>query len=109
MPSIIQDVAILESVAGDIAAFAAGGAVTAKVDGYDVSVKLLAGGPNPQYQAITGSFFQILEIAFADYETFASGGTISIAEKLGNTWYGIEFSKPVTAAPSVTVAPKIEV
>lgn len=109
MASLIQDFELLEAIAGDLAAFAAGQPVSAtqKIGNseYSASVVPLPNGPSGQYQAFSGSFLNILELAFADFAAFTAGAPINLAEKIGKTWYGVSVSRVPTAAAAAAAAP----
>jgi hypothetical protein len=101
--TVFEEVGGIAGVLGDVAAFASGQPVTAPPitlgpSQYSVSFVHLANGPVAPYQVISGSILTILGIVLSDYETIAQGGTFSIAEKIGNTWYGTMFTKVVPAA-----------
>lgn len=98
MASILQDLGIVETVLGDVAAFAAGNPVATTVDGYDVSVKVLTGGPVAPFQTISGGIFGIILAALELAGEFAAGSPISLAIKENNTWYGLSLTKP---APTI--------
>lgn len=102
-PSIIQDFEILETAAGDLAAFASGQTVsnTKTFGGVTVTVaaQVLPNGPVAPYQEFSGSFWQIFGMAFADANAFAAGAPVAIAEKVGDTWYG-ETITVTMAAPA---------
>lgn len=104
MPSIIQDLGIVETVLGDIAGFAAGNPVAATIDGYGVSVVVLAGGPVAPYTEITGSFFSILFAVLGLAAEFQAGTPITIAVKENKTWYGVTLTPKATPAPAVPEA-----
>jgi len=89
MASILQDLGILEQVAGDIAGFAAGQPITQTIDGYGVSVQVLPNGPVAPFTAISGGFFQILFAALGLAGEFAAGTPINLAIKENKTWYGV--------------------
>ena len=99
MSSIIQDLGIVETVLGDVAAFAAGQPVNASIDGYAVSVAVLPNGPVPPYQTISGGFFAIVVAVLSLASEFAAGTPISLAVKEANTWYGVTLAKATPAAP----------
>lgn len=90
--TFLQEVGLLEVVAGDVVAFAAGSSVskTQKIGSSNVTVsaQILPNGPTPDYQVFTGSFFSILGLALADLAAVQAGSPIKIAEKIGNHWYG---------------------
>jgi len=96
MASFWQDLGIAELILSDIETVATGGSVsgTQTVAGIklNVSVSKLASGPVPPYQVLTGSFWQIIGLVFADIAGFQAGVPISVADKIGNTWYGIALS-----------------
>lgn len=100
MPSLLQDLGLVETALGDLAAFAAGQpitspAVTVGADKYDVSVVHLPGGADVSYQTIGGGFFAILGFAIEDAAAIAAGQPVKIAVKEGNTWYGVTLTKTV--------------
>ena len=97
MASILQDLAIVELILGDIASVAAGKPVsqTQTIGSVvvTVSVVVLPQGPaGTSYQVIGGNFWSILMAVFADAAAIASGAPVQIAEKIGATWYGSTFS-----------------
>ena len=92
--SLIKDLGLLEVVASDVVTFAQGESVSQQVDGYTVSIKKLdVAAPVAPYQEFSGSFISIFELVLADAAAFASGVPIQVAEKVGNTWYGVSISK----------------
>ena len=104
MTTLIQDLGLVETVLGDVASFAAGQPVEAKVDGYDVSVVVLPNGPAAPYQVISGGFFSILLAALGLAAEFAAGSPIQLAVKENKTWYGVSLTKPATTAVPGTPA-----
>lgn len=101
------DLEIAEMILGEISSVASGTPVTEirEIGGtkYTLTVQTLPSGPaGTPFQAITGSFFQILGIVLADASSVSSGVPIQIAQKFGNTWFGYTFS--VEAPP---VAPLV--
>ena len=97
MASLLQDLEIVELILSDIASVAAGKPVsqtqTIGSVSVTVSVVVLPEGPSgTAYQIFSGSFWNILMMAFADAAAIASGAPIMVAEKIGNTWYGSTFS-----------------
>jgi hypothetical protein len=100
MASILQDLGILEAVAGDIAAFAAGQPVAQVIDGYGVSVQVLPNGAVPPFTVISGGFFQILLAALGLAGEFAAGTPISLAIKENKTWYGITLTPKLAVGPT---------
>ena len=99
MPSLLQDLGIVEEVAGDVAGFAAGQPITSAIDGYGVSVQVLANGPTPPFTAIAGGFLAELLGAIGLAGEFAAGQPVSIAVKENKTWYGVTLT-PKAAAPA---------
>jgi hypothetical protein len=97
VPSIIQDLGIVEEVLGDIASFAAGQPVNASIDGYNVTVVVLPNGPESPYVTIGGSILSIIGAVLLEYEAFSTGAPISLAVKENKTWYGLNLTKPGTA------------
>lgn len=102
MASLLQDLGIIETVAGDIAGFAAGQPVASEIDGYGVSVQVLANGPTPPFTAISGGFIAELIAAIGLAGEFAAGVPVSIAIKENKTWYGVTLTPK---APAVTATP----
>jgi hypothetical protein len=95
MASLLQDLGIIETVAGDIAEFAAGQPVSQVVDGYGVTVQVLPNGPTPPFTAIGGGFFAILLAAIGLAGEFAAGTPINLAIKENKTWYGVTLTPKV--------------
>lgn len=103
MPSLLEDLGIVETALGDIASFAAGSPINAKVDGYALSVQVLPTGPTPPYQTISGSTMQILFTVLALASEFSAGAPIALAVKENVTWYGVTIAKPIaTGLPSTS-------
>lgn len=98
MPSLIEDLGIVETALGDVAAFAAGNPINAKVDGYSLAVQVLPSGPVAPFQTISGSVVTMLLTVLALSSEFAAGAPISLAVKENVTWYGVTASKPVAMA-----------
>ena len=98
MPTIAQDLTLLETVLSDVEAFAAGQPATATVDGYTVTIQKIA-GPAAPYTVISGSVFSIILAVFGLYEEFAAGASVQLAVKEANTWYGVTLAKATPAAP----------
>lgn len=100
--NLLQDVTLVETIVTDIAEVASGQQVTGskEVDGFVFTgtVEELPNGPEgTDYQVITGGWWSILRLAFADATAFANGGPVKVAEKVGTQWFGTTFSgKPVT-------------
>jgi hypothetical protein len=94
--TLMQELGLVETVAGDIAAFAAGQPVSASkaISGtnYSASVVLLGASATPDYQVFSGSFLSIIGLVLADAAAFAAGAPLKIAEKIGNTWYGLSLT-----------------
>lgn len=99
MPSLIQDLGIVEQALGDVAAFAAGQPVAATIDGYGVSVVVLPNGPVAPYQTISGGIFQIILVVLGLASEFAAGVPIQLAVRENKTWYGVTLA-PKVAAPA---------
>jgi hypothetical protein len=95
MPSIIQDLGIVETVLGDVASFAAGNPVAASIDGYGVSVQVLPDGPAAPYVVIEGSIFQILLAVIGLVGAFSAGAPIQLAVHENKTWYGVTLTPKV--------------
>lgn len=98
MASLLQDLGIIETVAGDIAGFAAGQPVASTIDGYGVAVQVLPNGPAAPYTEITGGLLQILLAAIGLAGEFAAGAPISLAIKENKTWYGVTLTPKAPAA-----------
>ena len=98
MASLLQDLGIIETVAGDIAGFAAGQPVAQTIDGYGVSVQVLPNGPASPFTEITGGFLQILLAAIGLAGEFAAGTPIQLAVKENRTWYGVTLTPKATPA-----------
>lgn len=97
MPSLLQDLGIIETVAGDLAAFAAGQPVASTIDGYGVSVQVLPNGPAAPYTTISGGFLAELLGAISLAAEFAAGAPVSIAIKENKTWYGVSLTPKAPA------------
>ena len=97
MASILQDLGILETVAGDIAGFSAGQPVASSIDGYGESVQVLPNGPAAPFTEITGSFLQMLLAAIGLAGEFAAGTPIQLAVKENKTWYGVTLTPKAPA------------
>jgi hypothetical protein len=97
VPSLLQDLGVVETVLGDVSAFAAGKPVNGSIDGYAVSVVVLP-EPAAPYTVIGGGFFAILTAALGLAAEFAAGTPIQIAVKENVTWYGVTLSPK--AAPA---------
>lgn len=110
MATLIQDLELFETIAGDVVAFASGQPVsTSKTIGsttYGVSVVVLPQGPTgTQYQVFTGSVLSILGLVLQDAAEISGGLPVQIAEKIGNTWYGSTLTvTPATPASSASPA-----
>jgi len=102
MASILQDLGLVETAFGDVAAFAAGEPIsTTKTIGnsnYTAQIVVLPNGPVAPYQDIGGGFFGILEAVFGDVAAFAAGAPVAIAVKENKTWYGLTLSALPKAA-----------
>jgi hypothetical protein len=102
MASILQDLGLVETALGDVAAFAAGEPIsTTKLIGntnYTASVVVLPNGPAAPYQDIGGGFFAILEAVLGDVGAFSAGAPVSIAVKENKTWYGLTLAAAPKAA-----------
>jgi hypothetical protein len=97
MASLIQDLELIEIITGDIVEFAAGKTVsrTEKIGAntFTISAQVLANGTTgTNFQVFNGSFLNIISLVFADYAALSAGMPVQVAEKLGNTWYGISVS-----------------
>lgn len=104
MASLLQDLGIIETVAGDIAGFAAGAPVASTIDGYGVSVQVLPNGPAAPYTEITGTFLQELLAAIGLAGEFAAGTPVQIAVKENKTWYGVTLTPKPPTAPATEPA-----
>lgn len=100
MASLLQDLGIIETVAGDIAAFAAGAPIASTIDGYGVSVQVLPNGPTPPFQAISGGFLAEVLAVISLAAEFQAGTPINLAIKENKTWYGVTLT-PKASAPTV--------
>ena len=89
MPSIIQDLGVVEEVLGDIASFASGNPIAATISGYAVSVQVLPNGPVAPFTEITGGIFQIIIAVIGLVGEFSAGAPINLAVKENKTWYGV--------------------
>ena len=98
MASIIQDLGIVETVLGDVAAFAAGQPVNGSIDGYAVEVVVLPNGPVAPYQVLSGGFFAIVIAVLGLGAEFAAGTPVQLAVKENRTWYGVTLTKPAPVA-----------
>lgn len=63
-----------------------------------VDVVKLPNGPVAPYQEFSGKPLAIFELALVNAATFAAGGQIAIAEKVGDTWYGETLQYKLAAA-----------
>jgi hypothetical protein len=95
--TILTDVALAEAILGDIEAFVGGKAVattqTIGTNTYTASVQLLTSGPVAPFQNLSnGSVLSIFSLLIEDYAQISSGAPISVAFKVGATWYGISLS-----------------
>ena len=117
MASFWDDLQIVELILGDISQVAAGGVVsgTKQIGGttYNVQVQVLTNGPSgTPFQVISGSFWSILTTVFGDLTALAAGAPIQIADKVGNTWYGLTLAAvpahaDATASPDRTLDPSL--
>ncbi|MBD5635728.1 MAG: hypothetical protein IAI49_14750 [Candidatus Eremiobacteraeota bacterium] len=104
--NILQDLQLIEAIAGDAVEFAAGKPVstvqTIASTSYTAEATLLPSGPTgTPYQVFTGEgFLALLSLAFEDYAAFSAGAPVQIAVKTGNTWVGVS----LTAAPAKKAA-----
>lgn len=103
MSSLLQDLGIVETVVGDVAAFAAGQPVNTAIDGYGVSVLVLANGPVEPYTVVSGSIFSIILVVLGLVSEFSAGAPISLAIKENVTWYGVTLTPTVKANPTPAV------
>jgi hypothetical protein len=105
MTSILQDFEILETVGADLTAFAEGQSVGASKTFGSVTVNVsaveLPNGPVAPYQEFSGSFWQIFGLVFADAGAISAGAPISLAEKVGDKWYG----ETITVSTGAATAP----
>lgn len=97
--NIIQELGLVETVLGDVASFAAGQPISAKVPDtpYNASVQVLPNGPVAPYQELSGSIFSIIGTVLADAAAFAAGSPVSLAVKENKTWYGLTLSSGTDA------------
>lgn len=95
--NFFQELEIGEAVYSDLAAFAAGQSVAASPtigsEKVNVSVVHLPGGASAPYEVVAGGVFAEIFEAYSIGEHYANGGTVQVAMKIGNSWYGISFSK----------------
>jgi hypothetical protein len=95
--NFFQELEIGEAVYGDLAAFAAGAPVQATPtiggDKINVTVVHLPNGAVPPYEVVAGGVFAEIFEAYSLGEHYANGGSVSVAMKISNSWYGITFAK----------------
>ncbi len=103
--TILQDLGIVETVVGDIAAFAAGQPVAATIDGYAVKVQFLPAGPVAPFTEFTGGVFAMLLTAMTLAGSFAAGSSISIAIKENKSWYGVTLTPPSSGVSGAVKSP----
>jgi len=100
MSSFVTDLEILETVLGDVVAFAGGKSVSAlpTIAGvkYSVSLVILANGPVAPYVEISGSFFSTIFEALSIGAEVAGGASAQLAVKVSATWYGLTIGKATT-------------
>lgn len=101
MPSLLQDLGVVEAVVGDVAAFAAGQPVTTAIDGYGVSVQVLPTGPVAPYTVVSGSIFSIIFVVLGLVSEFSAGASISLAIRENVTWYGVTLT-PATKTATIS-------
>lgn len=98
--TIVQDLGLVETVLGDVVAFASGQPVKTEISGWDVELKVLTAGPTAPYTELSGGIVPIIDFVFTEYVSFSAGQPVQIAVKENKTWYGLSLSKP---APTVNV------
>lgn len=105
--SLLQDLGFAIEVEQDIVGFAGGKPVTKvlPIAGQAVSLSLVVLGPTPpsNYQVFTGNALGIIEMAFTDTTEVLAGMPIAIAQKVGNTWYGL--TAQLQTPPALATAP----
>lgn len=99
-PSLLVDLEVAEGIIGDVAAFAAGQAVSASptIAGSkcNVSVIHLPNGPTAEYPALNGNIGQEFLEALTLGAEFQAGAQASAGVKIVNSWYGISIQKTAT-------------
>jgi len=106
MASFIQDLELAEVILGDVAAFASGKPLSATKSFGDETVAFQAvilpsGRTGTPYTVFSGSIWEIFALVVGDAAALAAGAPLQIAEKLGNTWYGISIQvMPKSSAPA---------
>ncbi len=93
--TILQDIGVIDEGLNEIVEFADGQATTlpaihAGAKTYTLTAqKFGASQPPATYTVFTGSVFNIIALALLDASEFAAGVPLSLALKVGTTWYGI--------------------
>lgn len=92
--TLLQDFALVGEAGEELVEFAEGQTVTSEPIIIGTSAYILSAQkfgetqPPAPYVAFGGSALNILVFGVTEFEALQSGIPVSIAEKIGNTWYG---------------------